>query len=89
MAIGAREGDILVQFLMEALVLATLGGIVGSTLGYAAVLGLGKALGWPMRVDPLALALALATSTGVGLVFGFFPARRAARLDPVQALGRE
>jgi putative ABC transport system permease protein len=89
MAIGAREGDILVQFLMEALVLATLGGVVGSTIGYLAIFGLTKALGWPMKLDPLSLAIALATSTGVGLVFGFFPARRAARLDPVQALGRE
>ncbi|MDC3953737.1 ABC transporter permease [Polyangium jinanense] len=89
MAIGAREMDILVQFLVESLVLATLGGIVGTTLGYGAIVGLGAALDLPMKLAPQALAVALGTSTAIGLVFGFFPARRAARMDPVQALGRE
>ncbi|MDI1448231.1 ABC transporter permease [Polyangium sp. 6x1] len=89
MAIGAREMDILVQFLVESLVLATLGGVVGTTIGYAAIVGLGAALDLPMKLAPQALAVALGTSTAIGLVFGFFPARRAARMDPVQALGRE
>ncbi|MDI1481932.1 ABC transporter permease [Polyangium sp. y55x31] len=89
MAIGAREMDILVQFLVESLVLATLGGIVGTTLGYGAIVGLGAALDLPMKLAPQALGVALGTSTAIGLVFGFFPARRAARMDPVQALGRE
>ena len=89
MAIGAREMDILVQFLVESLVLATLGGIVGTTIGYGAIVGLGAALDLPMKLAPQALAVALGTSTAIGLVFGFFPARRAARMDPVQALGRE
>ncbi|HSN96692.1 MAG TPA: ABC transporter permease [Candidatus Nanopelagicales bacterium] len=89
MAIGAREADILTQFLLEALVLATLGGIVGSAVGYCAIVAFEKALDWPMKLEPAALALALGVSTGIGLVFGFFPARRAARMDPVQALGRE
>ncbi|MEZ4301653.1 MAG: FtsX-like permease family protein [Polyangiaceae bacterium] len=89
MAIGAREADILVQFLMEALALATLGGLVGSAIGYAAIVGFGRALDWPMKMSPVALAVALGVSTGTGLVFGFFPAWRAARMDPVTALGRE
>jgi putative ABC transport system permease protein len=89
MAIGAREIDILLQFLLEALVLATLGGLVGSALGYGVVLGSSRALGWPMQIEPVALGIALGVSTTIGLVFGFFPARRAARLDPVNALGRE
>ena len=89
MAIGAREADILVQFLLEALVLATLGGVVGSALGYGLILGFSSALGWPMKLEPSSLAVALGVSTAIGLVFGFFPARRAARMDPVQALGRE
>jgi putative ABC transport system permease protein len=89
MAIGAREADILVQFLLEALVLATLGGIVGSALGYALILGFASALGWPMKLQPASLGVALGVSTVIGLVFGFFPARRAAQMDPVQALGRE
>jgi putative ABC transport system permease protein len=89
MAIGARELDILVQFLMEALALATLGGLVGTAIGYGAIKGFGAALDWPMKLSPESLAIALGVSTTIGLVFGFFPARRAARMDPVQALGRE
>lgn len=89
MAIGAREADILVQFLVEALVLATLGGVIGTLLGLGAITGFAKALGWAMRLEVGALLIALGTSTTIGLVFGFLPARRAARLDPVQALGRE
>jgi putative ABC transport system permease protein len=89
MAIGAREADILIQFLLEALFLATLGGMVGSALGYAVILGFASALGWPMKLEPMSLAVALGVSTAIGLIFGFFPARRAARMDPVQALGRE
>ncbi|WP_437913050.1 ABC transporter permease [Sorangium sp. So ce302] len=89
MAIGAREIDILLQFLLEALVLATLGGIVGSALGYGVILGFSRAFDWPMRLEPAALAVALGVSTAIGIVFGFFPARQAARMDPVNALGRE
>ena len=89
MAIGAQEADILIQFLMEAIVLAVGGGLVGTALGYALIFGLSAALGWSMAVDPGSLMLALGVSSAIGIVFGFFPARRAARLDPVQALGRE
>jgi putative ABC transport system permease protein len=89
MAIGAREGDIMVQFLMEAIVLALAGGIIGATLGYAVVFAFSSALHWSMRVDPGSLMLAMGVSSAIGIVFGFFPARRAARLDPVQALQRE
>ena len=89
MAIGAREMDILVQFLMEALALATLGGLVGTAFGYGAITAFGAMLDWPMRLSPESLAVALGVSTTIGLVFGFFPARRAARMDPVTALGRE
>ena len=89
MAIGAREGDIMVQFLMEAIVLALTGGLVGATLGYSAIFGLSAALGWSMKVNPASLVLAMGVSSAIGIVFGFFPARRAARLDPVAALQRE
>ena len=89
MAIGAQEADILIQFLIEAVVLSLLGGIAGLVLSFGVVLGLSKVIGWPMTIEPKALALALGTSTAIGVVFGFFPARRAARLDPIQALGRE
>ncbi len=89
MAIGAREADILTQFLLESLVLATLGGILGTAFGLLAVTGFGKALGWEMRIDPSSLLVALGVSSGIGLLFGFLPARRAAKLDPIKALGRE
>ena len=89
MAIGAREADIMTQFLVEALVLATLGGLMGALVGTGAIFAFSAALGWKMRLEPAALALAVGVSTTVGLVFGFLPARRAARLDPVIALGRE
>jgi putative ABC transport system permease protein len=89
MAIGAREADILIQFLMEAVALAVAGGLVGTLFGYGAILGLSRALGWSMTLDMGSLVLALGVSSAIGIVFGFFPARRAAKLDPVTALARE
>jgi len=89
MAIGAREADILIQFLVEAIALAVAGGLVGTLFGYGAILGLSAALGWSMTLDTGSLVLALGVSSMIGIVFGFFPARRAAKLDPVTALARE
>ncbi len=89
MAIGAREADIMIQFLSEAIALALAGGLVGTAFGYAAILGLSAALGWSMTLDQGSLVVALVVSSAIGLVFGFFPARRAAKLDPVTALARE
>ena len=89
MAIGAREADIMVQFLVEALVLSVLGGLIGTAVGYAAIVTFATVLEWPMKLEAVSLAVAIGVSTFIGLVFGFFPARRAARMDPVQALGRE
>jgi putative ABC transport system permease protein len=89
MAIGAREADIMIQFLSEAIALALAGGLVGTVFGYAAILGLSAALGWSMTLDQGSLVVALVVSSVIGLVFGFFPARRAAKLDPVAALARE
>lgn len=86
LAIGARAGDIRAQFLVEAVVLSILGGVGGAAFAVVSVRLLSDALELPMTVSPAALAAGLVTSTGIGLVFGFFPARRAARMDPVQAL---
>jgi putative ABC transport system permease protein len=89
MAIGAREGDIRTQFLVEAVGLSLIGGLAGTVFGSAAIYGLSRALDWKMALDPVALGLALFTSAATGVAFGFFPARRASRLDPITALRHE
>jgi putative ABC transport system permease protein len=89
MAIGAREGDILVQFLVEAVVLAVIGGIIGAGIGSAIVWIAARELDWKMGVNPAALVVSLLVSGLTGVTFGFFPARRAAQLDPILALHHE
>jgi putative ABC transport system permease protein len=86
MAVGARGGDILIQFLVEAVALCGLGGIIGMILGWAGAFGVAQLAGWPMSVSPVIVGTALGAAVAVGLIFGFFPARRAAQLDPIQAL---
>jgi putative ABC transport system permease protein len=88
-ALGARRHRILAQFATEAVVLSLVGGLVGVLIGFL-VAYLGRwALGFPTVVPPWAVALALAMSSGVGLVFGIYPASRAANLDPVEAMRSE
>jgi putative ABC transport system permease protein len=89
MAIGASEATILLQFLVESLVLCLIGGAAGTGLGLIIVAIASRALEWPMVFPMQALLIALGTSLVIGLVFGFFPARRAARLDPIDALREE
>ena len=87
-ATGARQADILRQFLVEAMLLTGLGGTVGVSGGLLIGLGL-KALGIPMAFSPLAAATAFGCAVATGMIFGFMPARQAARLDPVRALAGE
>jgi putative ABC transport system permease protein len=89
MAVGAREHNILMEFLVESTLLSLLGGVMGTLTAAAVVAGIAHFVGWSMRLEPRALAIALATSSAIGIAFGFFPARRAARLEPIAALGRE
>ncbi|HSE27746.1 MAG TPA: ABC transporter permease [Gemmatimonadales bacterium] len=88
-ALGATPGNILLQFLIEALVLCLVGGVIGILLGSGASILLAKWQQWNMSVSPGAVALAFLFSAAVGLFFGIVPARRASKLDPIQALRYE
>ena len=89
MAIGAREGDILVQFLTEAMILSFLGGAAGLMIGLLASMVVPRVLGWFIHVSPTDILIAVLFSCGVGVFFGYYPARKAARLDPIEALRYE
>lgn len=89
MATGATGGAILAQFLLEAATLALLGGLVGVLLGLLAAGGLARALGWPLVVRPAVIGVTCGVSASVGLFFGFYPAWKASRLDPIEALRTE
>ncbi|HWB43892.1 MAG TPA: ABC transporter permease [Hyphomicrobiaceae bacterium] len=89
LAIGARESQVLSQFLVEAVALSMLGGLAGIGLGLAAAAGGAKLLAIPFMIDPSAMLLAFGFSAVVGVGFGYFPARSAARLNPIEALRHE
>ena len=88
-AIGARGRDILAQFLVEALTLSLLGGLIGIAVGLAASAVIGQLAGWGFAFNPATVAVAVLFSLAVGVVFGVWPARQAARLDPITALRYE
>jgi ABC-type antimicrobial peptide transport system permease subunit len=89
MAVGARRREVMLQFLVEAIVLSMLGGAAGVVAGIAAARGLTALMGWPTEVSTEAVAAAFAIAAAVGILFGYYPARRASRLDPIAALRRE
>jgi putative ABC transport system permease protein len=86
MAVGARQRDILLQFLVESLTLAATGGAVGVALGLGGAIWLASAFGWPILVRPDVVVIAVGFSALVGVGFGLYPARKASQLDPIQAL---
>jgi putative ABC transport system permease protein len=89
MAVGARRRDILYQFLIESSVISALGGIIGIVLGFLTARLVSSATPMPSSVDPVSIALAIVMSWSIGLFFGIYPANRAAKLDPVEALRSE
>jgi ABC-type antimicrobial peptide transport system permease subunit len=88
-AVGARRRDVLLQFLVEAVTLSAFGGVVGVALGLSVAAGLTVLFEWSTRVSAGAILLAFGMAAAVGVLFGFYPARRAARLDPIDALRAE
>jgi putative ABC transport system permease protein len=89
MAVGATSADVLSQFLIEAMVLALVGGLLGITLGISAASGVAYLAEWPIVLSPFLVGLAFLVSAGIGIFFGYYPALKASRLDPIEALRYE
>jgi len=89
MAVGARGRDILMQFLVEAVTLSLMGGLLGIALGVSASYAIGELAGWVTRLSPESIVLAVGFSAGIGIFFGFYPAHKASKLLPIQALRYE
>jgi putative ABC transport system permease protein len=88
-AVGARAGDVLRQFLAEAIALSVIGGLAGIALGAAASGIIAQMLKWSTSISPASIALSFAVAAGVGVFFGYYPARQASRLDPIESLRYE
>jgi putative ABC transport system permease protein len=89
MACGARRRDVMRQFLFEAVVISAVGGLIGVIIGVAASFGIARSLQWATVVSPVSVVIAFGTAAAVGVFFGWYPAKRAAQLDPIVALRRE
>src|SRR5262249_41086096 len=89
LAIGAGTEDVLLQFLIEAVLLSLIGGILGIGLGLGASFGAARAIGLPWSVAPEIVVVAFVFSAAIGIAFGYFPARRAAHLNPIESLRHE
>jgi putative ABC transport system permease protein len=89
MAVGATEENIQLHFLSEAVMLSLVGGAMGVVLGAAGSVGIGHVLDWPVQLSPKAVLIASLFAAAVGVFFGYYPARKAAQLDPIEALRYE
>jgi putative ABC transport system permease protein len=88
-AVGAKSGDILQQFLIEATTLSLIGGLIGVLLGNAGAQLIGELAGWPIKLSTFATLLAVSFAAVIGIFFGYYPARKAARMSPIEALRHE
>ena len=88
-AVGARARDVRTQFVVEAVVLSVVGGIVGIVLGFGASIGISQYLRWSTTVSPASVLMSVGIAAAVGIFFGWYPARQASRLDPIQSLRYE
>lgn len=89
MSVGARGIDILAQFLIEAILISVTGGLIGVLFGVGASYGLSALLGWPVYVQPYSVILSFLVCTITGVFFGWYPAKRASELDPIEAIRYE
>jgi ABC-type antimicrobial peptide transport system permease subunit len=89
MAIGARGRHVLLQFLFEAIVLSVFGGLIGVLLGIGVATAFARVAKWPIVISPTAIVLAFAVAATIGIFFGYYPARKASKLDPIDALRYE
>jgi putative ABC transport system permease protein len=89
MAIGARGRHVLLQFLFEAVTLSVFGGLIGVLFGFGVSMAIKNFAGWPIVINPNAIVISFAVSVSIGIFFGFYPARKASRLDPIDALRYE
>jgi putative ABC transport system permease protein len=89
MAIGAKGRHVLLQFLFEAVTLAIVGGVIGVGLGIGVSVSIARFLTWPIVITPASILISFGVAAAVGIFFGFYPARKAAQLDPIDALRYE
>jgi putative ABC transport system permease protein len=89
MAVGATEEDVRRQFLLEAIVLGLIGGVIGILFGVASSLAVSNLLEWPILIPPFAIVLSTLFAIAIAVFFGFYPARKASQLNPIEALRYE
>jgi ABC-type antimicrobial peptide transport system permease subunit len=89
LAVGARRRDVMLQFLVEAMVMSLIGGVLGVGFGLVSARALTAILDWPTDISAGTLAAAFGIAAAIGILFGYYPARRASRLDPIESLRYE
>jgi len=89
MSVGAKKRDILIQFLIESLMISLIGGLIGIALGLGVIFGVSEYFKWKMSLDYMSIVLSFIFSSSIGIIFGFYPARKAANLNPIDALRYE